>query len=614
MPAPSPTTLPPTQQGSDSPNPPRRAGESRPRWLPLFVVSLVAALVAGALVVADQGGSATGRTAASAYLPADGAVGYRVQSTVTGSRSVTRKIVEESARAPGGLVSSGLDYTLGVKVGGVVGFDRLDRIQLWRTTGTEVGGIGEPQQVRVYRVDQAVTLIADSDAAAADVYSPGLVELSAHVSAGSTWSSKGTVGTRRYRSEFRADAAEQGCLRVTGTIVEAATSGPRSTPRQVTKRQVTKLWCQGRGVISEEIVHGATRTTADPASVGVTTPGVQTVDEAWEWTDPATWRRRDFDLRSADPTLGPGMMTGAPALVPSVVTASGLLIRVTSAEDLVATTPRTIDAWTTLWRMHPGGTVLSVAGFGNVVVVTTSRREAVGYADTGQRLWTVALDDVAFRPAIRVDDRRIALGDAAGGVRVVDLLTGAEVWQARVADQLSAPLVADRRVVVALDQGGATTAFAADSGEQLWTSEVSGTLGAVFGDLVVVRHEGTLDALDLSSGRHRWMLPQTGTLDALQPFGGLLLAASRLDTLVIDANGAVQQRLPAYAAVTVVGDTMVGWDVSSAEFRDRQLALRSKVDIPKRTGASVAYRAAPYRHGVIVFGDAWAFTTWSSEP
>ena len=605
----------PNVQSGTRTHPPDLPSRHRPRWLPLLVVSLVTVLVAGALFVADQGGAGGGRTTASGYLPDDGAVSYRVQTTTTGDRTVTGKLVEESSRRTGDLVHNGLDFTLGAKVGGVVGFDRLDRIRLWRTTGTKIGSMGEPQRVRVYQVDQAVTLIADSDAAAADVYTPGLVELPADVSAGASWSSEGKVGTRAYRSDLRAEAAEPGCLRVSGTIVESATSGSRGAPRQVTKREVAKLWCQGRGILSEETVEGATRTTSDAASSGAPTVGVQTVDEAWKWTDPATWRRRDFELRSADPTLGPGQMTGSPGLLPSVVTASGLLIRPTSSDDLVATTPRTIDSWTTLWRMHPGGTVLSLAGFGKVVVVTTSRREAVGYTDTGVRLWTVALDDVAFRPAIRVDDRRVAIGDVAGGVRVVDVLTGAEIWHAQIAEQLSAPLVADSRVVVALDQGGTTTAFAADSGERLWTSEVSGTLGAVFGDLVVVRHEGTLDALDITSGRHRWLLPQTGTLDALQPFGDLLLAATRLDTLAIDKHGVVQQRLPAYAAVTVVGDTMVGWGTSSAEFRDRELSLRRRVDTPKRTLASVAYMAAPYRHGVIVFDVAgWAFTTWSSEP
>lgn len=598
---------------SDGPAVPSEPRTPRSEWLPLLVVSLVTVLVAGALFATDRDLAGQERTAASAYLPSDGAVSHRARSTTKGNKSVTSTFVEESARRSGGLVVTGLDYTLGTKVGGVVGFDHLDRAQLWRTTDTEIGGVGSPQQVRVYRVDQAVTLIADSTVTSADIYSPGLVELPADVAAGSSWSSEGTVGTRRYRSEFRAEAAEPGCLTVSGTIQEWPTAGQPGSTRAVSRRQVSKLWCQSRGIVSAEVVHGTT-TVTDAIVPGEVDAPVQTTTETWDWTDPATWRRKDFDLRSDDPTLGPGAMTGTPALVPAVVTASGLLVRATNGDDLVATTPRTVDAWTTLWRMHPGGTVLSVAGFGNMVVATTSLRQAVGYSDTGVRLWSVQLDDVAFHPPVRVDDRRIAIGDAAGGVRVVDALTGAEIWQAQVSDQLSAPLLADDQVVVAIDAGGTTTAFAADSGHQLWTSEVSGTLGAIFADLVVVRQEGTIVALDRTTGRHRWLLAQPGTQDALQPFGGRLLAASKLGTFVIDERGVVQQRLPAYAAVSVVADTMIGWGVTAAEVRGPDLSLRATLDTPDRTLTSVAYSGVPYRHGLIVLDRNWTFTTWSSEP
>ena len=589
--------------------PPKRP----PRWLPVLVVGLVTALMAGALFAADRGSSMTAPTAASRYLPADGAVSYRVRNTATGRSSVTSKLVEESDRTSGGLVTTGLDYTLGTRVGGVIGFDQLDRVKLWRTTGTQVSSFGERQQIRVYGVDRAVALIADSSAAATDVYSPGLIELPSDVAPGASWSSDGEVGARRYHGELRAESASDGCLQVSGTIEESPKAGSPDNSQPVRKRQVSKLWCPGQGIVSEEVVEGGTRTTSALAAAGIAS-AVRTVDDTWAWTDPATWRRRDFGLRSTDPSLGPGTMTGTPALVPAVVTASGLLVRATNGDDLVATTPQTVDTWTSLWRMHPGGTVLTVAGFGNVVVATTSRRQAVGYSDTGLRLWTAQLDDVAFHPPVRVDDQRIAIGDAAGGVRVVDVRTGDESWHAQVGDQLSAPLLADQRVVVALDAGGSTTAFAADSGEQLWRSEVSGVLGAIFGDLVVVRQEGTLEALEVGTGRHRWLLAQPGTQDALQPFGGVLLAASRLGTLVIDGQGRVQQRLPAYAAVSVVGDTMVGWGVTTAEFRARDLSLRATIDTPDRTLASVAYAAAPYRHGVIVFGPSWDFSTWSSEP
>ena len=106
-----------------------------------------------------------------------------------------------------------------------------------RTTSSEIGNLGSSQQnVRVYRIDGAVELIAESDQGGADVYTPGLVELPAAVTAGTTWSSEGTVGSRRYRSELRAAAAEPGCLRVSGTVVETTATGGPAAARTTRRR------------------------------------------------------------------------------------------------------------------------------------------------------------------------------------------------------------------------------------------------------------------------------------------------------------------------------------------------------------------------------------------
>ena len=91
-------------------------------------------------------------------------------------------------------------------------------------------------------------------------------------------------------------------------------------------------------------------------------------------------------------------MTGVPSSVPPVLTAAGLVIRATSSNDLVAFTPKTPTQWVALWRMHPGGTVLSAAAFGDVVVATTSQRQVVAYSAAGVRLWQHDLDELAFRP------------------------------------------------------------------------------------------------------------------------------------------------------------------------------------------------------------------------
>ncbi|HEY5978353.1 MAG TPA: PQQ-binding-like beta-propeller repeat protein [Microlunatus sp.] len=587
----------------------RRPGDS-PHWLPLLVVVLVTVLVAGGLFAAERVGAATGSAAALRYVPADGRAAYQQRGTRVGGETVSSTFVQETAIQTGGSMLGGLDSTLGDKVAAVVGYDHLDRMRFWRTTSSQIANLGSSQQnVRVYRIDGPIELIAESDQGGADVYSPGLVELPADVTAGDRWSGEGQVGNRRYRSDFRAAAAEPGCLRVRGTVAETAAVGQTGTTREV-----QRTWCERRGVLLEEIVRGEVTVRVDTIARPSADPTLRTVGEEWSWSDPARWRRRDFDLISADASLGSGPMNGLPSRVPPALTASGLIIRPTGGDDLVATTPKTVDRWTSLWRMHPGGTILTVATFGDVVLATTSLREVVAYSDAGVRLWSLRLGDVAFRPPVRVDQRRVGVADAAGLITVVDLLTGEAAWQRRVNAQVRAPVIATAGVVVVLDAGGATTAFAADSGARLWSKELSGDLGAALGGVVVISHEATLEALDLRTGRSRWLLPQTGTLDALQPFGDLLVAATQLGTSVIDEQGTVRGDLPAYEWVSVVGATMVGWGRTEAEFRAADLTLQATIDTPDLSLKDVWAPPLPYRQGVVVFGRGWTFVTWSDEP
>jgi hypothetical protein len=165
-----------------------------------------------------------------------------------------------------------------------------------------------------------------------------------------------------------------------------------------------------------------------------------------------------------------------------------------------------------------------------------------------------------------------------------------------------------------MDAGGGTTGFAADTGDQLWSRDIPGTLGAVLGSSVVIRNQATLEALDLRTGRHRWLLSRTGTLDALQPFGDVLLAATQLGTVAIDERGTVVQELPAYERVTVVGDIVVGWGSTQAEFRNRDWTVLATIDTADATLIRSLPPTLAYRQGVILFGQGWTFTTWSDEP
>jgi outer membrane protein assembly factor BamB len=188
------------------------------------------------------------------------------------------------------------------------------------------------------------------------------------------------------------------------------------------------------------------------------------------------------------------------------------------------------------------------------------------------------------------------------------------VWQQRVNAQVAGPLVADRRAVVVFDAGGRTTAYAADTGAQKWAEDLPSTRGVILGNTLAVRNAATLEAVDLDTGRHRWLLPQTGTLDALTTVGDTLVAATQLGTSVIDEQGRIRRELPAYEFVSVVGDTLVGWGRTEAEFRGPDGTVLAVVDTPDVSLTTSAVPPLTYRQGVIVFGRNWTFTSWSDEP
>ena len=286
MPAPAPDPY-AYVDASWGPPEPTGLGSSRPaqgpRWLPLVVVVLVTVLVAGGLFAAEHVGAATGDATALRYVPADGRATYQQRTTTVGDESASSTFVQESALQSGLQVLGGLDWTLGVKVSGVVGSDHVDRMRFWRTTSSEIGSLGSSQQtVRLYRVDGAVELIAESDQGGADVYSPALVELPAQVVPGDTWSGAGTVGSRTYRSDFRAAVAEPGCVQVTGTVAETSAGGQPGTTREI-----RKTWCERRAVVLEQIVRGEVSIRVDTVSGPAADPTLRTVGEDWAWSDPA---------------------------------------------------------------------------------------------------------------------------------------------------------------------------------------------------------------------------------------------------------------------------------------------------------------------------------------
>ncbi len=598
------STLPPDPLGSVAINPTWPAPESPKRswWRPLVIISLVGVLVAGAAFVASSEGVAGRMTVAAGYLPADGVVSYERTDTTRELKTTLGLAVTESARMAGvaGLLST--DSAFAAKLIDVAGADR-DRIQIWRTTTT---AINDPavsvQTIRFYRVNDGVELMGLSAPSEGYVYSPALLLLPADVGAGSQWSGAGSAGaTLDYRSELQAEAAGAGCLRVSGEVRYLSKAGQLG--RVVT---ISQTWCPGQGIVAESQSYAAVRTAT--SRIDPPEPSAQnTSDTPINWTAPQSWTMKPFSTISINPTFGEGPMVGVPSAATPVRTESGLVIRATTAGDLVATTPKTLTEWTSIWRGRPGGTVMTLSSFGNVIITTTSNRQMVAYSDRGVRLWQLSFDDLAPTAPVRVSDRDAVVVDLAGEIRRFDLATGTVLWRHATGSDVNVSPAAGQGLVVIMDRGGTTTAFDADSGRRSWDLEMQGAAATVIGDTVVVSQDQTAHALSIQTGRHRWVRSIFGTLTDMANFADQSVVATKSESVILSAEGVVNQRLGPLLTLTPTQDHLVAWGPTEASVITRDGTVLTRWKLPSLTLSLQDRLALATSQGVMLFSNDWTF-------
>jgi outer membrane protein assembly factor BamB len=599
------STLPPDPLGSVAVNPtwPAPQPSQRSWWRPLVAYGLVAALVAGAAFVANSVGVAARATAAADYLPSDGAVSYERTDTTRELKTTVGLAVTESARLSGvaGLLST--DSAFSTKMLDETYADR-DRIQILRTTTTAINDpTATAQTIRFYRVNAGVELMGVSTPTDGYVYSPALVLLPPDVRAGSQWSGAGSAGdTLDYRSELRAEAAAGDCLDVTGEVRYLSKEGQLG--RAVT---VGQTWCPQEGIVAESQSFADVRTvtsrTDPPAPTTQSTTNAPIL-----WSAPQRWTTRPMSTISINPTFGQGPMVGSPSAVTPVQTESGLVIRATVGRgDLVATTPKTPTEWTSIWRAHPGGSVLSLSAFGNVIIATTSNRQMVAYSDVGVRLWQLPLDDLAPTSPIRINDRDAVLVDLGGELRRFDLSTGAVIWKHNVGSDVNVSPAAGAGLVVIMDRGGTTTAFEEATGKQRWHLEMQGGAATVVGDAVVVIQDQTAHALWTTTGRHSWVRSIFGTLTDLANFASQVVVATKSQSVVLSSEGVVTQRLGPVLTLTPTQDHLVVWGPTEARVIARDGGIISRWDLPALTLSQQDRPVVATPQGVLLFSNDWTF-------
>jgi outer membrane protein assembly factor BamB len=602
------STLPADPLGSVAVNPTWPAPEpQRSWWRPLLVFALVAALVAGAAFVASSVGVAAEITAAADYLPSDGAVSYQRTDTTRELKSEIGIAVTESARLSGvaGLLST--DGAFASKMLKVHYADR-ERIQILRTITTAINDpTATAQTIRFYRVNAGVELMGLSAPSESYVYDPALVVLPAEVRAGSRWSGAGSAGdTYDYRSELSAEASSDDCLDVKGDVRYLSKGGQLG--RVVTMSQT---WCQREGLVAESQSFADVRTASSRIDPPV--PNVETTANApIRWAAPQRWTAKALGTISINPTFGQEPMVGSPSTaVASVRTESGLVIRATIGRgDLVATTPKTLTEWTSIWRAHPGGTVLSLSAFGNVIITTTSNRQMVAYSDVGVRLWQLTLDDLAPTSPVRISQSDAVLVDLAGAMRKFDLGTGAVLWEQNVGSDVNVPPAAGAGVVAVMDRGGTTTAFEEATGERRWSLEMQGSAAAVIGETVVVIQDQTAHALSTVSGRHRWVRPIFGTLTDMVSFADQFVVATKTQSVMLNGEGAITQRLGPVLTLTPTQDHLVAWGPTEALVIVRDKKIITRWNLPALTLALQDRPALATSQSVLLFSNDWTFQVW----
>jgi outer membrane protein assembly factor BamB len=600
------STLPADPLGAVAVNPTWPAPEPPQRswWRPLIIFGLVAALVAGAAFVASSVGVTARATAAARYLPSDGAVSYERTDTTRELKTTVGLAVTESARLSGvaGLLST--DSTFATKMLNEAYADR-DTIQILRTTTTAINDpAATAQTIRFYRVNTGVELIGVSTPSEGYVYSPALVLLPADVRVGSQWRGAGSASDiLDYRSELHAEAGSTGCLNVTGEVRYLSKEGRLG--RVVT---IGQTWCEREGVVADSQSFADVRTVT--SRIDPPEPTIQTTtDSPIRWSAPQRWTTKSMTTISINPSFGQGPMVGSPsALTPPVRTESGLVIRATLGRgDLVATTPKTLTEWTSIWRAHPGGTVLSLSAFGNVIIATTSNRQMVAYSDVGVRLWQLFLDDLAPTPPVRISVDEAVLVDLGGELRGFDLVTGTILWQHNVGSDVNVLPVVGAGLIVIMDRGGTTTAFEAGDGQHRWDQEMQGAAGTVIGDSVVVIQDQTAHALWTTTGTHRWVRSIFGTLTDMATFAGQVVVATKSQSVILSGQGVVLQRLGPVLTLTPTQDHLVTWGPTEARVIARDGAVTSRWELPALTLSQQDRPALALTQGVLLFSNDWTF-------
>jgi len=489
----------------------------------------------------DQSRTLDPHNAATAFVPPDG-------HRETGQDSGGSAYVEENARLTGPVALSGSPPLIGGAL--LSRFSDPSTLRIWRSVETSLEPDPDPA---TGLTSQSVTITRLSDRGLEElalygviglVFVPPLLELPADVHAGSTWSGHGDAapgGSVTYTATTSAEDAGHGCLHLTGKVVI-------STSDQSFPLPTDQTWCPGRGSVPTGDA-GTTTWTGSTHPVTTSASAEQV----------AGWRAHRLRLVVAgslsDLEGTGGDMSIALDQSPAALTGAGMAVVDSRSADVWGLAP--VDGTLArAWIGHPGGDITGVGSAGQVTVVTTTHREAVGYGDHGQRLWTARLPDVSGTVPVAADDGKVVVTTVLGDVVVLDARTGHAAWHGSMSDQVGVAPVTDGRSVAVADIAGQVRLFDIDTGTVTWSKELPAPVDAmtVVGDRLVVVLGGVVESLSMTDGSRQWSVADddAGTGTTVADVGGTVVVAGPGSTVGLDADSGRRRWSTAGAQTSVV--------------------------------------------------------------
>lgn len=283
--------------------------------------------------------------------------------------------------------------------------------------------------------------------------------------------------------------------------------------------------CPGRGVIdfsAEMADTEVVRLTAatQPIAAAETDP----VGRTRLWSRPTTWRPAAWRPSKVD-GLGTAAIQHLAGPVAGSVLSDGTVVAAYGSD--VEAYRREGGQLRLVWRAHPGGDVATVTAAGNLTVVSLGSGRLVAYRPDGVELWTSPDVNEVTTGSIVALREAITFATVDGVVWRLDSATGRTIWQRDVGQTINRPVVADERVVMAIDTGGQVFGYV-PSGERAFFGSVTEPFEWVGLDEknVYLARSGTLEAYEVNYSQFVWSRRIVGVTGLCTTGAGAVVSAA----------------------------------------------------------------------------------------